>query len=300
MVVRTVTQCNKFFSAKTPHPLVTVIRLSDTADVPDLFQFGFHSIWLKKWTGETPPCFGGKECDFHEKTLLALQSGTPVSRDLYETKAGESDGLLLCFHSSIFNPLKTGKETRYSFFRYRTDESLHLSRREQAIVERELCEIEEELYWGVDEYSNTILAERIKLLLDYISRFYRRQFILRHDDNQEVINRTDRWLDAFFRSGKARYMPLPTALDFAGMFDCSADYFNDLLKHETGKNVEDYINLKRISKAESLLKQGIMRLEDVAAELGFSTDSSFCGLFKKLRGEMPVKLTLSSSTDLVS
>ena len=61
MVVRTVTQCNKLFSAKTPHPLVTVIRLSDTVDIPDLFQFGFHSIWIRKWTGQTPSCFGAKE-----------------------------------------------------------------------------------------------------------------------------------------------------------------------------------------------------------------------------------------------
>lgn len=300
MIVRTVTQCNKFFSAKTLHPLVAVIRLSDTTDIPELFQFGFHSIWLKKWTGQTPSCFGGRECDFNEKTLLALQSGTPVSRDLFESKAGKSDGLLLCFHSSVFNPLKTGKETRYSFFRYRMDESLHLSQREQTIVERELFEIEEELSWGVDEYSSTILSERIKLLLDYISRFYRRQFILRHDDNQNVIDRTDAWLDEFLGSGKARYAPLPTAWDFAGMFGCSPDYFNDLLKHETGKNAEDYINFKRISRAENLLKQGTMRVEEVAAELGFSTDSAFCLLFKKLRGKMPEKLFLGSSTDLLS
>lgn len=300
MVVRTITQCNKVFSAKTPHPLVAVIRLSDTTDIPDSFQFGFHSIWLKKWTGKTPSCFGGKECDYNEKTLIALQSGTPVIRDLCECKAGMSDGLLLCFHSSVFNPVEKGKESKYSFFGYRTDESLHLSQREQAIVERELFEIEEELCWGVDEYSSTILSERIKLLLDYISRFYCRQFILRHDDNQNVLDRTDEWLDEFFGSGKARYMPLPTAWDFAEMFGCSPDYFNDLLKHETGKIAEDYVNFKRIARAENLLKQGTLRVEEVAAELGFSTDSAFCLLFKKLRGEAPKDVFLASNTDLFS
>lgn len=280
--------------------MVAVIRLSDTANIPDFFQFGFHSIWLKRWTGQTPSCFGGKKCDFQEKTLVARPSGATVSRDLCECKAGVSDVLLLCFHSSVFNPVKKGKEPRYSFFGYRTDESLHLSQREQAIVERELFEIEEELCWGVDEYSSTILSERIKLLLDYISRFYRRQFILRHDDNQNVLDRTDEWLDEFFGSGKARYMPLPTACDFAEMFGCSPDYFNDLLKHETGKNAEDYVNFKRITRAENLLKQGALRVEEVAAELGFSTDSAFCLLFKKLRGEAPKKVFLASNTDLFS
>lgn len=299
MLVRTITQCNKLFSTKTSYPLVAVIRLSDTTDVLDLFQFGFHSIWLKQWAGQTPSCFGGKVCDFNEKTLLALQSGTLVCRDLCESKAGASEGLLLCFHPSVFNPLKTGKETRYSFFKYRTCESLHLSQREQAVIERELLDIEEELCWGIDEYSNVILAGRIKLLLDYISRFYRRQFILRHDDNLDVIAQTDKWLDEFFGAGKARYMSLPTAWNFSEMFDCSPDYFNDLLKHETGKNTEDYINFKRIAIAEKLLKQQIMRVEDVAAELGFPSDSAFCVLFKKLKGDIPEKMLSGTITDLL-
>ena len=300
MIARTVPQCNKLFAARTPHPLVSIIRLPDAAEIPDLLQFGFHSIWLKKWPGQAPACFGGKECDFSEKTLVALQAGAPVSRELWESKAGRSEDMLLCFHSSLFDPLKTGNEARYAFFRYRTDESLHLSQREQAIVQRELFEIEEELYWGIDEYSHTILAERIRLLLDYVSRFYRRQFILRHDDNRSVVERTCEWLDEFFGSGKARYMPLPTARDFAGLFDCSADYFNDLLKHETGKNAEDYVNFRRISRAAYLLKQGIMRVEEVAAELGFSTGSAFCALFRKLRGEMPERLIVGSVSGLLS
>lgn len=60
-------------------------------------------------------------------------------------------------------------------------------------------EIGEELHWGVDEYCYTILAGRIRLLLDYASRFYRRQFILRHNENQEMLERTDRELEIFSR-----------------------------------------------------------------------------------------------------
>lgn len=97
-------------------------------------------------------------------------------------------------------------------------------------------------------------------------RFYKRWFIVRHDDNQDVINKTDEWLDAYFCSGKVRYMLLPMTLDFARMFGRLPDYFNDLLK------------------------QGIMQVGEVTAELGFFTDSVFCVLFKKLRGEMPESL----------
>ena len=76
-----------------------------------------------------------------------------------------------------------------------------------AVLEREMDEIGEELHWGVDEYCYTILAGRIRLLLDYASRFYRRQFILRHNENQEMLERTDRELEIFFQTGK---LPVPS------------------------------------------------------------------------------------------
>lgn len=290
MIIKTVTQCNQLFSAPTPHPLVGIIRLSESANIPEMLQFGFHSIWLEKWAERAPSCFGRKKCDFCENTLLALPSGMPVRRDLWANKTGKRNVVLFCFHSSVFNPLKTGKDGRYSFFKYRTEESLHLSWREQSIVEREISEIEEELYWGIDEYSPMILAERIKLLMDYVARFYKRQFILRHDDNQQVIRRTDDWLNDFFVSGRARYMPLPTSQDFAGLLGCSPDYFNDLLKYETGKDTEDYVNFKRISRAEDMLKRGAKSIEEIAEDLGFPTDLQFCGLIGKLKGKSPEKI----------
>ena len=129
------------------------------------------------------------------------------------------------------------------------------------MLEGEMDGIEAELDWGIDEYCYSILSGRIRLLLDYASRFYRRQFIIRHDENQAMLNRTDRQLNAFFRAGRARYERLPSAEDFAGVFGCSPAYFNDLLKHETGKDTARYVAFRELSCAGEALCRGTARPE---------------------------------------
>lgn len=301
MTLETVSQCNDFFSVRTLNPLVSVIRLPTAKDVPGQLQFGFNALFIREKTDFQPACLGRKECDFNDGTLVALQPNTQFDPCIWESGKEKVGGLLLCFHNRLFNPFSKGKmSTRYSFFRYGIDESLQLSLRERITLEKEFDDIENELCWGFDEFSCTILAERIRLLLDYVSRFHKRQFILRHDRNQKLVNRTDQWIEDFFSSGKARYAPLPTARDFAGMCGCTPDYFNDLLKHETGKYTDDYVNLKRISFAEVQLRKGDRDIKDVAADLGFPTDLVFCSLFKKLRGESPENILSKSGTGFLN
>lgn len=301
MTLETVSQCNDFFSVRTLNPLVSVIRLPTAKDVPGQLQFGFNALFIREKTDFQPACLGRKECDFNDGTLVALQPNTQFDPCIWESGKEKVGGLLLCFHNRLYNPFSKGKmSTRYSFFRYGIDESLQLSLRERITLEKEIDDIENELCWGFDEFSCTILAERIRLLLDYVSRFHKRQFILRHDRNQKLVNRTDQWIEDFFSSGKARYAPLPTARDFAGMCGCTPDYFNDLLKHETGKYTDDYVNLKRISFAEVQLRKGDRDIKDVAADLGFPTDLVFCSLFKKLRGESPENILSKSGTGFLN
>lgn len=301
MTLETVSQCNDFFSVRTLNPLVSVIRLPTAKDVSGQLQFGFNALFIREKTDFQPACLGRKECDFNDGTLVALQPNTQFDPCIWESGKEKVGGLLLCFHNRLFNPFSKGKmSTRYSFFRYGIDESLQLSLRERITLEKEIDDIENELCWGFDEFSCTILAERIRLLLDYVSRFHKRQFILRHDRNQKLVNRTDQWIEDFFSSGKARYAPLPTARDFAGMCGCTPDYFNDLLKHETGKYTDDYVNLKRISFAEVQLRKGDRDIKDVAADLGFPTDQVFCSLFKKLRGESPENILSKSGAGFLN
>lgn len=102
-----------------------------------------------------------------------------------------------------------------------------------------------------------------------------------------MLEQTDRELEIFFQTGKAQYERFPSSEDFARLFGCSPDYFNDMLKHETGKDTEDYVKFKQIACAEYLLKRGTESVEEVAARLGFPTDREFCTLFKRLKGKTP-------------
>lgn len=286
--VRSITCCNRLFSTATRHPLVGVIRLTAGLELPEQLRFGFYSIWLRPAERCTPGCFGRQEFDFCDGTLIPLPPGSDVARPLWSGESGGSGGQLLCFDSALFDPLAEGiLSRRYSFFRYAVSESLHLSCRERMLLERELTVIGEELDWGVDECSHSILSERIRLLLDYVTRFYRRQFLLRHDAGVELLRRTDADLEAFFRSGRARRMPLPDAATLAGRCGCSEAYFDDLLVCETGKTTRDYVAAKRLSVAERLLKRGDVPPEEVAAQLGFPTETAFCRQFRRLCGRRP-------------
>lgn len=262
MTVRSITRCNRLFSAKTANPLVGMLRLSDTDDIRQPLRFGFYTVWLRGWSDPCPALFGRRACDFSDGTLTLLPPGRSVEPGMWRSGSGQPEGRLLCFHASVFDPLETGRDSGgYSFFKYDIGESLHLSCREKAVLEREMDEIDEELSWGVDEYCHAILAGRIRLLLDYASRFYGRQFILRHDENQAVLDCTDRRLGTFFRSGKAPHERLPSAEDFAGFFGCSPAYFNDLLKHETGKDTARYVAFRELSCAGEALCRGTARPE---------------------------------------
>ena len=288
MTIRTISRCNRLFSATTANPLVGMLRLSDTDDIRQPLRFGFYTVWLRGWSDPCPALFGRRACDFSDGTLTLLPPGRSVEPGMWRSGSGQPEVRLLCFHASVFDPLETGRDSGgYSFFKYDIGESLHLSCREKAVLEREMDEIDEELSWGVDEYCHAILAGRIRLLLDYASRFYGRQFILRHDENQAMLNRTDRQLNAFFRAGRARYERLPSAEDFAGFFGCSPSYFNDVLRHETGRDMESYVEFRRISFARYLLSRGTERVGEVASWLGFPTDRAFCTLFRRLKGRTP-------------
>lgn len=224
---------------------------------------------------------GWKECDFADGTLVALKPGTVAGQELWEDNYSQTRSLLLCFHSSLLEwPKKDCEE--YTFLNYRENEALHLSLRERTTLEHEINALEEELNWGIDEYSYPIIGGRIRLLLDYITRFYKRQFITRHDTGQEWVCQAEKWLDTFFKSGKAQHTALPTSETFAKHMNCSPAYFNDLMKCETGKDVNHYVCLKRISLAETMLKKGERSTEDIAVQLGFPTSDDFCTLFKKL------------------
>ena len=139
MTVRSITRCNRLFSAKTANPLVSMIRLSAAEGIRQPLRFGFYTVWLRGWSDPCPALFGRRACDFSDGTLTLLPPGRSVEPGMWRSGSGQPEVRLLCFHASVFDPLETGRDSGgYSFFKYDIGESLHLSCREKAVLEREI------------------------------------------------------------------------------------------------------------------------------------------------------------------
>ena len=74
--------------------------------------------------------------------------------------------------------------------------------------------------------------------------------------------------------------------DRAGM---SQVHFRRLFHAQFGISPAKYITAARVAKAKSLLGIAEMRLEDIAAQTGFSSTAYFCAVFKEATGLTPTQ-----------
>lgn len=277
--VNCVCQCNRAFHAETLHPLVSLIDMSSPCERGRV-KTDCYAVVFRHNAGDGAK-YGLRPCDFTDGTLLFV---TPSK----EIDLATADGKMLVFHPSLTECTPLGLRLKeYSFFKYRQDESLHISCCEEKVIKRCLGCISDELCWGVDDYSKDIISNAIDLLLGYCRRFYRRQFITRHELNADALNALDGAIDSYFKSGRAAICGLPTASRLAARLRMSAEYMNDMLKSETGKTTAEYIQLRRMSLAKQLLLGTGMTVGGIAGLLGFSTEGCFATVFRRVTGCTP-------------
>ena len=274
-----VCECNRAFNAETLHPLVSLIDMSAPCSC-GCIKTDCYSVVLKHRAGDCVK-YGRRHYDFADATMLFVTPRKDV--DLCT-----NDGKMLIFHPDLVRCTPLGmKLGDYTFFKYRQDESLHISCCEERVVERCLGSISDELAWGVDEYSKPIICTAIELLLGYCRRFYTRQFITRHDANVDAIAALDKLIDGAFASGEIASSGLPTASRLAPRLDMSACYLDDMLKSETGCTVTEYVRLRRIKLAKRMLMAGDRSVDEISYLLGFSNVKCFAVVFKKVTGVEP-------------
>lgn len=283
--IENVHQCNCCMGYKTLHPLVSVIDLSKAGLERHTVKFGFYTVLLIEG-GVDDFFFGRKSCDYSNASLRFLLPGEPFKID--KGKAIPRKGWLLAFHPDLICHTTLGKNLKnYSFLFYNPDESLHLSLREKEKAVSCLHCIEEELRHAIDCHSKILISRYIELFLDYCSRFYERQFITQCDANKAFIDQADRLLDEYIRAGKLKSGLFPSNEYFAGILRLSPYYFRDLLKFETGKSLNEYIESKRLDAAKRMLSIRENTVSMVAERLGYPNVQYFSRLFKKLTGTAP-------------
>lgn len=157
-----------------------------------------------------------------------------------------------------------------------------------------LEKIRMELRHAIDKHTKGLIATNIELLLDYCMRFYERQFVTREDMNLDILARFERLLDDYLTGGAAAREGLPSVRYFASKICLSPNYFGDLVKKETGKSAQEYIQLKMIDAAKEGLLDPNKTIGQVAYELGFQYPQHFVRFFKRHVGYTPREYRLQS------
>lgn len=283
----TISQYNSFNNNETLHPLVSVVDLSKASPRSgSRMYFGFYTIFLKDIKcGDL--VYGRATYDYQEGTLVFLAPGQVAginsNGEIYQPK-----GYALVFHADLIHGTALGRHiNNYSFFSYETREALHISERERQIVLDCFSKIEYELQHAIDKHSKKLIASNIELFLDYCQRFYDRQFITREHIHKGILERFELLLNEYFTSDKTQTIGLPSVSWCAEELNLSSNYFGDLIKKETGKTAQEFIQAKIIDLAKGKMFDPNKSISQIAMELGFKYPAHFTRFFKQKVGHTP-------------
>ncbi|PKQ66682.1 AraC family transcriptional regulator [Labilibaculum manganireducens] len=283
----TVSDYNDFNNHETFHPLVSVLDFSKAEiRTGKKMYFGLYCIFLKDVKcGDL--IYGRNTYDYQKGTLVFIAPGQVVDV-ANKTEPYQPMGHGLVFHPDLLHGTTLGKSIKsYHFFSYNTNEALHLSEKERGLVLDLFAKIQNELQAGVDKHSKKVIATNIELFLSYCERFYDRQFITREDVNKGTLEKFENLLDEYFQSDQAQNIGLPNVSFCAEQLNLSANYFGDLIKKETGKSAQEYIQNKVIEVAKERVFDTNKSISEVAYELGFKYPQHFNRLFKQRVGYTP-------------
>lgn len=289
--VSSISEIHKRFGLKPPkHPLITLFNWGDiTLQEPPgpevQVSLDFYMISQKEITRGAVG-YGRSHYDFEEGVLMLVGPGQVLS----SADGTEADGWALLFHPDLIRATELGKKiSEYTFFSYDVNEALHLSEEEKTIISNIVEQIREEYSRNIDVYTHDLIVSQLELLLNYVNRFYGRQFITRTVRDSDLVSRFESNLREYFTSDKPQLSGLPTVKQFARDIGLSPDYLSDMLKQETGKTAQEHIHYVLIDRAKNQLLGTSDSIGEIAFSLGFEYPQYFSKLFKKITGMTPAE-----------
>ncbi len=275
--------------AKPEHPLISVLDLSKVKNTDDLADksivSSYYSIYLK--TGASSIKYGRKHYDFEEGSIVTMAPEQVFSFSGDED-IGNLSGWALYFHPDLIRQYPLAKRMKhFGFFSYEINEALHLSDKEKTTITSIFDKITEEYELNIDEYSQDVLVTNVELLLNYIQRYYKRQFITRKMVNSDLLSDFEILIKEYFQSEQIEFNGLPKVAWFADKLNLSSNYLSDMLKKETGKNLQEQIHYYVIEKSKNILLNSNLTVSEISYQLGFEYPQYFSRLFKKKTGVSP-------------
>lgn len=281
-------QFNRYFNQPTYHTLVGVARLSD-ADLR-LFEptnFNMYCVVLMEAS------FGqlilrDKAMRYKAGTIFTMKPGDVVSMQLDNDV--KPQGYMLAFRPELIEGTGLGRDFyMFNFFDYDVMEALELTDNERTVARSCFNNINNELEAKDDEFTSHMLRLCIGQLLTSCRRFYDRQFDTSQMHNSELIRKLDALIDNYLSNENLsqRNMTQPSVAWCANHFNLSPNYFGDLVRKESNVSAQNYIQMKIIDKAKSLLCDKSKSINDIASQLGFSYANHFTRFFRNKTGLTP-------------
>lgn len=281
--IASLTEAHRVFGLAQPrHPLVSLLNGPNTridfSKLPQSHILGFYKISYKPRLGGRLK-YGQSYYDFDEGGLLFAAPGQIIGSNDNDPSVCSEYTLLI--HPDFFLGYPLAKNIKqYGFFSYSTNETLHLSAEEKATIMEIFKMIGNELESRIDDFSQNVVISQVELLLNYASRFHKRQFITRKAVNNDLLQKMEDILDAYFGSESSLSRGIPTVQYLSEQLHLSASYLSDILRSLTGQNAQQHIHNKLIEKAKEKLSTTSLSVSEVAYELGFEHPQSFSKLFK--------------------
>lgn len=282
---KTISEYHKLAGLPKPgHPLVSVVNMEEVRmpvnGKSNTMIFDFYSIALKR-VPDAKIKYGQQISDFDDGVLFFMAPGQVFTIELSEGKLHRPTGWMIIFHPELLWNTHLAKAIKeYDFFDYSSFEALHVSEKEEIILNAIARQVKEETNSNIDNFSQNVIIAHIELLLNYAQRFYQRQFITRKVANHQILDRLEEVIDNYFKNDGPASKGLPTVTYIAEKLNISAGYLSGLLKTLIGQSTQQYVHAKLIDLAKEKLSTTDLSVSEIAYTLGFEHLQSFSKLFK--------------------
>ncbi|WP_420553304.1 helix-turn-helix domain-containing protein [Tenacibaculum aiptasiae] len=273
---------------KSEHPLLSVVSINESfikslrKSSPPMMNNCYSISFKRVISGSLN--YGRTKYDFSNGAMVFMAPRQIMQWD--ETTEMEQNGFIITFHEDFIRGTELSKKINdYGYFSYSTNEALHVSPKEEKLIQSVFETIEAEYHNNHDEFSKDIIVSQLETLLKYSDRFYKRQFLNRKEVSSILLDKFKVELRYFYNENQLS--GIPNIEDIALRLNVSQRYLSDTLKTETGKSAKEHITLFIVEKAKNKLIGTSESISQIAYDLGFEYPQHFSKLFKKQTGKSP-------------